>query len=228
PVGAEIISLADALDAGYPLDGFSPKIQALFNTQAGYTVIPEWHLPPQDAMKLGGIIAKSIDYKSKFTRRHTVGIAEKAKQMAQFYNYDEETTAKLYLAACLHDLGKLSTPTTVLEKPGKLTDEEFETIKNHVLQTYELLDGVDEDIRHWAAAHHEKLDGTGYPFGIATDSLHFNAQLMACIDIYQAISEERPYHPARSHAETMHIMYQMSLNGVINDSIVRDLDKAME
>jgi HD-GYP domain-containing protein (c-di-GMP phosphodiesterase class II) len=229
PLGAEIISLADAHDTAKPLDGFSPKILAALERlgETGDT-LSEWHLSATGALKLGGIIATAIDYKSKFTRRHTLGIAEKSKSMAAFYGYGEDETAKLYLAACLHDLGKLATPTEILEKPGKLTADEFQIIKDHVKHTHDLLEGVDPDIRHWAAAHHEKLDGTGYPFGLGADELHFNAQLMSCIDIYQAVSEERPYHPARSHGETIGIMQRMAANGTINESIVRDIDSVLK
>ena len=224
PLCAEIIGVADHYDIGLPLDGFSPKLVTAIYVQSEKVPIPEWHLPGREAMKLGSIIARAIDYKSKFTRRHTLGIAEKAEQMAQFYQYDDEETAKLYLAACLHDVGKLYTPTEVLEKPGKLTDDEFAMIKDHVQKTYEMLEDVDPDIRHWAARHHEKLDGTGYPFGLNAEALDFNARLMACVDIYQAVSEERPYHSARSHEETMKILYQMAENGVIDMGIAKDLD----
>jgi HD-GYP domain-containing protein (c-di-GMP phosphodiesterase class II) len=227
PLAAEIISLADSYDAGVPLDGFSSGLLAVLGQQDSDAALPQWHLEGQEAVKLGLIIARAIDYKSKFTRRHTLGISEKARHMAGFYGYGEEETAKLYLAACLHDLGKLATPTEVLEKPGRLTDAEFETIKGHVLKTYDMLEGVDPDIRHWAAGHHEKLDGTGYPFGLKEEGLDFNAKLMACIDIYQAVSEERPYHPARSHEDTMKILYQMAENGMISKSVSKDLGLAL-
>ena len=227
PLGAEIISLADSYDVGKPLGGFSSEILKVFDVKANNTILPEWHLPPKEAMKLGSIIGTAIDYKSKFTRCHTLGIAEKSKLMAKFYGYNDEETAKLYLAACLHDLGKLSTPTDILEKPGTLTEKEFTIIKNHVLKTHELLEGVDPDIRHWAAGHHEKLDGKGYPFGLKADELHFNAQLMTCIDIYQAVSEERPYHPARSHEQTMELMHKIVTSGAIDGNIVKDLDSVL-
>jgi HD-GYP domain-containing protein (c-di-GMP phosphodiesterase class II) len=239
PLAAEIISLADAYDAAAADDlgqgfykGFSHAILDVFKSEVNLVSesdnpLPEWYLPGKDAMKLGGVIAKAIDYKSKFTRRHSTGIAAKAEQMGRFYGYDEDELAKLYLAACLHDLGKLATPTAILEKPGRLTDEEFVTIKNHALMTHELLDGVDEDIRHWATSHHEKLDGSGYPFGIGEELMHFNAKLMSCVDIYQAVSEERPYHPARTHDETMYILKQMGAAGEIDNKIINDMDIAL-
>ena len=228
PLCAEIISVADAFDAGIPLGGFSPKLIEAVHVQYSNEPLPEWHLHGRDAMKLGDIIARVIDYKSKFTRRHTLGIAEKARTMADFYRYDEETTAKLYLAACLHDVGKLFTPTEILEKPERLTNDEFITIKNHVYKTHEMLEGIDPDIRSWAAGHHEKLNGMGYPFGLDGDKLDFNSRLLACVDIYQAVSEERPYHPARSHKDTIEILSNMANNGFIDINITRDIDMALE
>ena len=82
-------------------------------------------------------------------------------------------------------------------------------------------------IKSWAAGHHEKLDGSGYSFGKSGPALDFNARLVACIDIYQAVSERRPYHEARSHAETMPILRQMAAQGLIDGQIVRDLDEVM-
>ena len=226
-IGAEIISIADSYDSGKPLDGYAPRLLAALHTQTPAEIMPEWNLAGRDAIKLGQIIAKVIDYKSKFTRHHTLGIAQKAQHMASFYKYEEEETAKLYLAACLHDVGKLATPTEVLEKPGKLTDDEFIIIKDHVRGTHDMLDGIDPDIRKWASSHHERLDGKGYPFGHGGKELDFNSRLMTCIDIYQAVSEERPYHPARSHDETMKILRDMAVGGSIDGNIVRDLDVAL-
>jgi HD-GYP domain-containing protein (c-di-GMP phosphodiesterase class II) len=115
----------------------------------------------------------------------------------------------------------------ILEKPDKLTNEEFHIITDHVLQTYELLKNIDgfELICAWASNHHEKLDGSGYPFGKKAVDLDFNSRLMACIDIYQAVSEERPYHPQRNHADTMAILYDMAGKGFIDSGITADLDR---
>jgi HD-GYP domain-containing protein (c-di-GMP phosphodiesterase class II) len=98
-----------------------------------------------------------------------------------------------------------------------------------VRHTYELLKNVDGfgHIRDWASNHHEKLDGTGYPFGKGADELDFYSRLMACIDIYQAVSEARPYHEQRDHGETMAILYGMAQKGFVDETIVKDLDIAM-
>jgi HD-GYP domain-containing protein (c-di-GMP phosphodiesterase class II) len=175
------------------------------------------------------LAAHVIDYKSAFTRVHTTAIANRAWFMACRYGYDDAAKNQLYLAAALHDIGKLAVPPEVLEKPGRLDDREFEIIKGHVSRTAELLEGVPslDDVRRWAVNHHEKLDGMGYPAGLKAEDLDFNSRLIACIDLYQAISEKRPYHEERSHGETMRILYEMAERGAIDGNIVADMDVMM-
>jgi HD-GYP domain-containing protein (c-di-GMP phosphodiesterase class II) len=198
-------------------------------TAEQYILPWEVDLEDQLAVNLATLISHIIDYKSNFTRHHSAGIAQKAWFMAEYYNYPASKKCQFHLAAALHDLGKLATPTDILEKPGKLTDEEFGIIKRHVYKTWELLKDIDgmEQICNWASDHHEKLDGTGYPFGKKADELDFNSRLLACIDIYQAVSEERPYHPGRSHQDTMVILYDMADKGFVDSDRARDLDKAL-
>jgi HD-GYP domain-containing protein (c-di-GMP phosphodiesterase class II) len=178
---------------------------------------------------LAGFVAKIIDYKSVFTKKHSTQIADKAWFMGKYYQYGPQELAELYLAASLHDLGKLAVPSDILEKPGKLTNEEFEIIKQHVHLTWELLNDVEgfETICQWASNHHEKLDGSGYPFGKKASELDFNSRLLTCLDIYQAISEERPYHSGRSHGDTMLILNEMADTGKIDKDIIKDLSLAL-
>jgi HD-GYP domain-containing protein (c-di-GMP phosphodiesterase class II) len=193
--------------------------------------IPAWHADVNDtaAIRLAGLAARFIDYKSEFTKRHSIQIAERAWIMGEYYGYGESLRAQLYLAAALHDIGKLATPTHILEKQGPLSAEEFATIKEHARITYELLKNIAgfEKICDWAHKHHEKLDGAGYPFGTNAEAMDFNARLIACMDVYQAVSEPRPYHPSRSHYETMTILYDIAYKGQIDLKIVKDLDKVM-
>ncbi|MCL2211266.1 MAG: HD domain-containing protein [Treponema sp.] len=195
------------------------------------TVLTPWTVDIEDHVifNLVGFITKIIDYKSVFTKQHSTGIANMAWHMGEYYKYSREEKVKLYLAAALHDIGKLETPTAILEKPGKLTDEEFIIIKEHARHTHELLKGIDgfEDIYKWASNHHEKLNGTGYPFGKNSGELDFNSRLMVCIDIFQAVSEKRPYHPLRDLNSALQIMYKMADDGGIDRNIVNDISIAM-
>jgi HD-GYP domain-containing protein (c-di-GMP phosphodiesterase class II) len=193
--------------------------------------IPLWTADIRDPsiIRIAGMVAHVIDYKSVFTTKHTIQIANKSWILANHYGYDQTQKAQLYLAAALHDIGKIATPLEILEKPGALSAEEFAVIKEHVRHTYDWLRGIEglEDICRWASNHHEKLTGTGYPFGKKAEELDFNSRLLACVDIYQAVCEERPYHPARDHADTMAILYETAKKGEIDASIVKDLDTVL-
>lgn len=190
--------------------------------------LPEQMLDFSEAagIRLFQMIARIIDYKSNFTMEHTTQIANKAWYMSNYYGYNWKLRLDTYQAAALHDIGKLFIPSAVLEKPGKLTDEEFKLIKSHVACTWEVLKSVRgfEQIAVWASDHHEKLDGSGYPFGKRGEELDFNSRLLACLDIYQAVREKRPYHSARSHEETMTILKSMAERGLVDRQITADID----
>ena len=191
--------------------------------------LPEAERDYSDAAirRFGGLIASIIDFKSEFTSRHSQGIAEKAEQMGRFYGYSDEKVTKLYLAGAVHDIGKMAIPNAILEKPDKLTLEEFEVMKSHAMISYEMLSGLTDqtDVVNWACMHHEKLDGTGYPFGKTGAELDHEERLMGCIDIYQALTEERPYKAGMSHSKSLSIMREMAANGAIDGEITEDIDK---
>ncbi|WP_242851242.1 HD domain-containing phosphohydrolase, partial [Clostridium sp. DMHC 10] len=165
----------------------------------------------EEILNITDVFSRIIDSKSKFTRRHSKGIAEKVATMADYYEYDKEQKIKLIIAANLHDLGKLAIPNSILDSPKKLTEDEFYMIKSHTYYTRAALSQINgfEDITEWASNHHEKLNGFGYPYGKNGDELDFNSRLMGCIDIYQALTEERPYRKPLKHDTVMSIMNDM-------------------
>ena len=175
------------------------------------------------------MFATIIDYKSEFTQTHSLGVASKAEQMANHYGFDHEKTTRLYLAGALHDIGKLLVSNDILEKPGKLTDDEFSAMKDHASATryvLRLVKGIPDVVR-WASNHHEKLNGKGYPRGLTAEELSFEERLMACVDIYQALTEQRPYKDGMSHEKTISIMQDMADKGEIDAAIVQDMDRVM-
>lgn len=131
---------------------------------------------------LAVFFARIVDYKSPFTSTHSIGVAEDAEKLSRHMGFDEETVQKMYLAGALHDIGKVAIGNEILEKPGKLTDEEFKTMKHHAAYTYYILSDIDdfEEIRDWAAFHHERVDGTGYPFGRSAAELNTRAHHGLC------------------------------------------------
>ncbi|MBO5560487.1 MAG: HD domain-containing protein [Firmicutes bacterium] len=168
-----------------------------------------------------------VDCKSSFTRTHCIGAAEKADVMTKFYGFDADKSIRFYLSAALHDIGKLIIQNDILEKRGKLDDNEFANIKTHAAATYEILSKIEgfEDITRWASNHHEKLNGRGYPRGLSADELTLEDRLMACLDIYQALTEPRPYKAPISHKKAIEIMEEMADNNEIDKNIVADIDK---
>lgn len=141
------------------------------------------------------IFSRIIDAKSPFTGSHSRGISEKVGMICNYYEFDETSYWKMRIAADLHDLGKLVVPNRILDKPASLDLKEFRVIQSHPYYTRKVLEMINgfEDITEWASNHHEKLDGSGYPYGLAADRLDFNSRILACVDIYQALTENRPY-----------------------------------
>ena len=181
----------------------------------------------EQILDFASVFAAIIDYKSKFTRIHALGIAQKAKQLGLYYGYAQEKAAKLYLAGALHDIGKLVVASEVLEKPDKLTKEEYLHIQGHALATHQILEQIDglQDIASWASNHHEKLDGSGYPFHKTAADLGFEERMLACLDIYQALTEQRPYKKGMEHAQATDILMQLVQKNQLDATIVQDIDR---
>lgn len=171
------------------------------------------------------LFAHIIDYKSPFTKEHSVGLAEKAGRMANYYGFDEEKNHKFFMAAALHDIGKLFVHNDVLEKPGRLDEKEYQYIQSHAYETYRLLSKVDgfEEICNWAAFHHEKLNGKGYPFGKNSDELGHEMRILACLDIYQALTETRPYKAGMTHTKAVSILSELVEKGELDEKVVKDI-----
>lgn len=177
--------------------------------------------------QIASFFAGIIDYKSPFTSTHSIGVACIAKKLAGYMGLGEETSQKIYLAGALHDIGKVAIGNDILEKPDKLTDEEYSVMKHHAAYTYYILSDINgfDEIRDWAAFHHERLDGSGYPFGKTAKELNIEERIMACADIYQALTESRPYKSGMPHNKACSILYDMSNKGWIDSDVVSNIDK---
>jgi len=190
--------------------------------------IPQYSLELsfEEIHNITNVLSKIIDSKSKYTQRHSRDLSEKAAIMADYYKMDTNEKMKLIIAADLHDIGKLAVPNNILDSPNKLTNEEFEIIKKHSYFTRLALQEIKgfEDITEWASNHHEKLNGQGYPFGKVAKDLDFNSRLMTCLDIYEALTEERPYRIGLSHEEAMDILNKMTNDGFIDAEIIKDIN----
>lgn len=139
--------------------------------------------------------AEVIDAKSPFTYRHSSGVAEAAVEIGQWFGMNAKSLKQLRRAALLHDIGKLSVSNAILEKPGKLTSEEWTSVKAHPYYTLEILKKIPgfDRLSQDAAAHHEKLDGSGYWRGWGSEQLSRFARILAVADIFDALHAKRPY-----------------------------------
>ncbi|RYG25010.1 HD domain-containing protein [bacterium] len=152
--------------------------------------------------------ASIIDAKSSFTASHSQRVTQYALDMGEMLGFDDARMAVLRRAGLLHDIGKLGVPTSVLEKPGKLTDAEFGIVRSHPLNTERILSMIDGfgRVTEVAAAHHERLDGRGYHRGIPAEMLDTDMRTLAVADVFDALSAERPYRGALPMAEVFAIM----------------------
>ena len=176
------------------------------------------------------LFAIIIDARSPFTRNHSKGVAQLTRRVSLQFGIDDEHLQELMIAAYLHDLGKLSVPLQLLEKSGPLTSAEFHIMRHHAKVTAQILGDVRglEHIARWCEALHEKLNGSGYPYGIRGPDLAFESQIIAVCDIYQALTEDRPYRDRLSQAKIFAVLGEMVTQGELNLEIVRTIIEILD
>lgn len=140
---------------------------------------------------------QAVKATDEYTYQHNIGVGILSTLIGRWLNLKEPEITTLSLAATLHDVGKVNVPIEILNKPGKLSDDEFALIKKHTIYGYELLKdtvGLNQRIPLVALQHHERNDGGGYPFGLKQEKVDFLSKIVAVADIFHAMSSKRPYH----------------------------------
>ena len=147
-------------------------------------------------------LANVIEARDAYTSDHSHRIATLAVETARFLSYDEEALERVRLAAILHDIGKIGIPDEILNKPDKLTSEEYAIIQRHPTIGAEIVATIDDmqDIAEIIHAHQEKYDGTGYPKGLKSKNIPKIARIITVVDAYIAMTDERPYKKPKSKA----------------------------
>ena len=151
-----------------------------------------------------------LKHKDEYTYLHSVAVCTLMVNAARHLGMGAAETREYGLAGLLHDLGKMSVPEIILNKPGKLTEAEFLTVRDHPERGYQILaqsPDVPEKALDVCRHHHEKMDGTGYPFGLAADAISKVARLGAVCDVYDALTSERIYKNAWSPFEALAAMW---------------------
>lgn len=167
-----------------------------------------------------------IDAKSPFTSGHSSRVADYAERVAELVGYDPESRRWLRRGALLHDIGKLGVSNAILDKPGKLDETEWAAMRDHAWQTGSILGRISafHDLAPLAAAHHERLDGTGYPLGLAGDAITIESRIITVCDFYDALTADRPYRGAMPVAQALDVI-RASVGSAVDPRCFAALEK---
>lgn len=163
---------------------------------------------PRQVDRILEAFADVVDAKSPFTYRHSLGVTEAAEGLAEQLGLSEDRRQLIRRAALVHDLGKLSVSNAILDKPGKLTDLEWQAVREHPRLSQQILERISSfsTIAMIAGRHHERLDGSGYPDRLTAVTLTLEDRIVAMADLYGALSEDRPYRAGLSHEQILGIL----------------------
>ena len=188
-------------------------------------ITDERNVTLDEAIILARFMSRIIDFRSSYTVMHSSGVSATAVRLAEIMGMSEDECKMMMIAGYLHDIGKLKVPKSVLEKNDKLTDEEFNIVKEYAYYTNLLLKDVEgfEQIGRWAALHHEKLNGYGYPFRLSADDIPMGARIIAIADIFSAVAEIRSYRPGMSKEEVIKTLREYVESGAMSGYIVEML-----
>lgn len=155
------------------------------------------------SMQIVTALSGAIDAKDTYTNGHSTRVAEYSKRLAQRAGLSEQVQGDIYMMGLLHDVGKIGVPDAIINKPDKLTDEEYAIIKKHPVMGAEILQNITEfpKLATGARWHHERYDGKGYPDGISGEDIPLEARIIAVADSYDAMSSKRSYRNALPQAQ---------------------------
>ena len=159
-------------------------------------------------------LARTVDAKSKWTAGHSERVAELSVKTARVLGCNEKIIFTLHQAAFLHDIGKVGIPLSILDKPGKLSDEEYEEVKQHPLLGAKILEPIESytDVIPFILQHHERFDGKGYPHGLAGEEISLGGRILAVADVYDALVSKRPYRQGWVEEKVLDLIMKESGN----------------
>lgn len=198
---------------------------ALVQPMLSISLARNFNLQEQEIKALGQLYSQMIDFRSRFTVTHSSGVAATATSLARLLGFSANECTMMQLAGDLHDLGKLVIPESILNKRGRLTPEEYNIIRSHTYYTNRLLLNIRafDTIRVWAALHHERLNGNGYPFHYNAEQIPLGSRIMAVADVFTAITEDRPYRQGMSNSEVRNVLSNMVLAESLDKRVVEAL-----
>jgi len=192
-----------------------------------YFIFDTLVLSKEDILSFTHFLSHIIDFRCSFTATHSAGVSSVASKLGELIGLPEHMTTNLRIAGYLHDLGKLAINPYIINKNGQLSTDERIEIKKHTYYTYYVLNSMDifENIKEWAAFHHEFLDGTGYPFHLEGDRLDLGCRIMTVADIFTALSEDRPYRKGLAKTQILETLIKLCSSGKIDRDVVNTVIK---
>jgi putative two-component system response regulator len=174
-------------------------------------------------------LARAVDAKSPYTHGHSDRVTRYALALATRVGLGEGGFDLLRRGGPLHDIGKISTPDAILDKPGRLTAEEFEVVKRHPAEGARIVEPLRSvrDVIPLIRWHHERRDGTGYPDGLAGEAIPLVVRVLAVADVYDALASDRPYRPAMPHERCREVMTENAAGGGLDPELVRAFFEAV-
>jgi energy-coupling factor transport system substrate-specific component len=174
--------------------------------------------------------ATVIDLKDSYTQGHSFRVAEYTEMLSRELGYDDETVERYHNIALLHDIGKIGIPDEVLNKPGKLSEEEFALIKSHTTRGYDVLKNISlmPEIAVGAQSHHERPDGKGYPNGLKEGEIPRVAQIIAVADTFDAMYSTRKYRKRMNFEKVVSVIKEArgtQLESDVVDAFLRIVDR---
>ena len=164
-------------------------------------------LDPEARIKALKRLATALEARDPYTHGHSRRVARYSTMIAKKLGVPAADVAKIRLAATVHDVGKLVVPLAILNKPGRLTDEEFEVIKRHAPVGADMVSRIgDDELTQIVAHHHERLDGSGYPSQLSGGEIPLGARIIAVADTFDALTSTRAYRPAKRHRDVFRIL----------------------
>ncbi|MGM0442369.1 MAG: HD domain-containing phosphohydrolase [Elusimicrobiota bacterium] len=205
---------------------FLARIRSLMNLRESYQKLEE-------TKNIVKSLAQAVEAKDPYTSGHSDRVGKYSKKIALKVGFSEEKAEDLYWAGLLHDIGKIAVPLSILTKPGKLTDDEYEKVKEHP----EISHKICKDLRTLKKVlpaikyHHERWDGKGYPAGLSGKDIPVEARIMSVADAFDAMTSDRSYRDAMTRKKAIDIMKSekgKQFQGSIVDTLIEILKKEEE
>ncbi len=209
------------------LDCVSERIYSVLLAQMDW---PSLTVDGPAVERIAQAFARIVDAMSHWTATHSAAVAAVAVALARRLGFSPREQILMRAAGYLHDIGKLSVPGQILEKPGRLARHEWAIVKGHTYHTFHILTTIGgmPQIAEWAAFHHERIDGTGYPFRHAGHDLTLGSRVMAVADTFSAITAARPYREQLGLPEALDVLDDEADRGALDGDVVALLRRDAE